>query len=342
MSCMFFEEIFKSKGYKKIIENFRNKLRNNGDSTRNFYCHVLNTHKIHYFIDTLINLGVNRTKESLENEINEIGCKFNDLTDYGCLILMGPKFYNIILEKITNRGNYSSLGALQLDIIYEIIVPLYNFIKNFSKLNNKEIFSFIYAIFLEKPVDLQVFPYFLEIENSSGFFEAFSILNLSPIKDKLDKKEKDFQNKSDNTNLLNIIKTKYQINDINLKKVTDTMLPVQQIFSPIGSIERIITSIKIRKNPIDKFQEDQIENAILKVVRGIYELHAKQLVGLNKDASDFITDISEHFSQLIEKQKEELINTLKIQTKNKSDIIQITTDCLKKEILDYVDRFYFS
>ena len=131
MSCMFFEEIFKSKGYKKIIENFRNKLRNNGDSTRNFYYHVLNTHKIHYFIDTLINLGVNRTKESLENEINEIGCKFNDLTDYGCLILMGPKFYNIILEKITNRGNYSSLGALQLDIIYEIIVPLYNFIKNF-------------------------------------------------------------------------------------------------------------------------------------------------------------------------------------------------------------------
>lgn len=338
MSTQLIEALFKSGGYKKILENFQNKLLDNGTFLKDYGKDSLNESRISHFIKIMMSFGVDHTGESLRREIASNGTRFHNLLDYGRLILIGPKIYNLLLEKITNRGNYTSFGALKLDIMFEILIPVYQYIKSRSDLNLEETFCLIHGLLLERSVDLDYFQNFFEIEDSSGFFESLVFLDLSPFKEKLDRQEKQFQEKQDKNNLLDVIKTKYQINEVNLKSITDTMLPMQRIFSPIGGIERIINTIKIRKTKIDDYQELQIHKSIVSIIRAIYELYSKELVGRNKNFDNFLADVSEHFSSLIEKSKETLFGLLssKVQENHFGDPVSTISDLLKREIIDSI------
>lgn len=338
MGTQLIEVLFESGGYKKILENFQNKLLENGTSLKDYERNSLNEAKISYFIKTMMNFGIDHTEASLKKEIASIGSRFHNLFDYGRLILSGPKIYNLFLEKLTNRGNYTSLGALKLDLTFEIFIPLYKYIKHRSNLNLAETFCLIHGLLLEKSVDLENFQNHFEIEDSSGFFESLSFLDLSPFREKLERQEKQYLENLDKNNLLDVIKTKYQIDEVNLKSITETLLPMQRIFSPIGSIERIINTIKIKKTEIDDHQEYQIHKSIVSIIRAIYELHAKELVGKNKNFDHFLSDIAEQFSDLIEKSKQTLFDILysKVHENLSSDPISTISDLLKSELINSI------
>ena len=341
MTEVYLSEIFDLKGKTYILDNFQKKIINNYGSIKEFQKNKLDEDKIQKFIKILINLGVNRSKKSLEGEIEFIGRKFDNLINYGALLLMSPKIYNIILEKITNRGNYSSYEALLLDLIFEILIPFYNYVKKTSNLTSNEIFCLIHGLLREEEVNSQSIPNILDIEDSFGFFESFSFFNISPYKEKLEKKENQFQESLKKESFFDVIKSKYQIEDLTLKNVTDTMNPMQRIFSPMGNIERIITSIKIRKKRIDDLQENNIEKAVQSIVRAMFELYSKEMVGRNKNFENFLEDISKNFSVLIEKSKDAFFIGLtnKIYADSARDIIKTATEYIKQEIIEYMEKF---
>jgi len=341
MTEVYLHKVFDLKGKTHILDNFQKKIINNYGSLKEFQKNKLDENKIQLFINTLINLGADRSKNSLTEEIELIGKKFNNLINYGSLVLMAPKIYNIILEKITNRGNYASYQALILDLIFEILIPFYDYIKNTANLTSNEIFCLIHGLLREEDVDLQAFPNLLEIDNSYGFFESFSFFNISPYKEKLERKEKQFQESLKKESFFDVIKSKYQIENLTLKNVTDTMRPMQRIFSPMGNIERIITSIKIRKKRIDDLQEKNIEKAVLSIVRAMFELYSKEMVGRNKNFENFLEDISKNFSTLIEKSKNAFFIGLtnKIYADSARDIIKTATEYIKQEIIEYGEKF---
>ncbi|NHI93430.1 MAG: hypothetical protein EAX96_13165 [Candidatus Lokiarchaeota archaeon] len=342
MSELLLENIFNLRGYKHLLDNLEKKIIDKFNKLDALNKNKLNTNKINEFTNILIGFGGNRTQSSLEKEIELVGGKFRNLTNYGALILIGPKIYNNLLEKITNRGNYTSYEALYLDIIFDLIIPIYKYIKKMSTLSTKEVFCLIHGLLLEIPTDLNLFPYFLEIEESYGFFESFNLLNLSPYKEKLMRMEEEFERNRKKEDFLDVIKSKYQLGDLNLEKVTDTMKPMQRIFSPIGNIERLITTIKVTKRQIDENQKEIIEKSIYSIIRSIYELYSKEMVGKNQNFENFLNEIAENFSNLLEISKDLLLNELrnKIYGDYARDIIKTSTIFIKNEIINHILKSY--
>lgn len=336
MNELITENLFNLRGHKSILEMLEKKVKDKYYDLNELRQNRLDEKKKNDIINVIVSFGGNRTQDSLKKEVDLIGKKFDNLIDYASLILIGPKIYNKILEKISNRGNYGSYEALILDLIIELFVPLYKQIKKISNLTTQETFCAIHGFLREKPIDLDISSHFLEIDDSNGFFESFNLLKLSPYNEKIEKTEKDFKQNIEKEDLLDVIKLKYQVKDLSLKTVTDTMKPMQRIFSPIGNIERIITSIRIRKTRIDDFQEKNIEKSVYSIIRAIYELYSKEMVGKNKNFENFIDDICKNFADLIEKPKENLITRLKskILDDQARDIIKSATNFIKDEIIN--------
>lgn len=116
---------------------------------------------------------------------------------------------------------------------------------------------------------------------------------------------------------------------------------MKSITTPIGSIERILNFIKIRKKEINEEQIAQIKKTILSIIRGINRVHAEELVGSGRNFDSFYQDIAETLSILIEKPKGEIFSLLKSnvkETEGSEEIIESITKLIVKEILDYLRR----
>ncbi|MHA1146134.1 MAG: hypothetical protein ACTSRW_15460 [Candidatus Helarchaeota archaeon] len=270
-------------------------------------------------IDGLITHGLNRNAEELVQEFKELSQKLKSKKIYlAYFYLIGPAIRNELLKKLAIIEGYPSTGALELDLIFELLMPLFKNIYAHFDLINIEACLLARTIIFEYPLDLksreEFFPTFPE---SSGFLESQFLINTDPIRPRIEKTEhkikekkkrviRDLQGK---TNLLDVMRQRLQKKEVDLNAVSTVFNPIQQITVGADEIERYIRTSIIKKKKFEEHERKDLMKILDKIVRRVWDDNAIEISKMKenqplkyfRDINNKFTDYMFEDKQIIEK-----------------------------------------
>ncbi|NHI94871.1 MAG: hypothetical protein EAX96_20450 [Candidatus Lokiarchaeota archaeon] len=314
----FFEQDFS----KSLCEIFNRRI--NSKRTSNIYKQLTPDFQdqIALLVDGLVAHGVNRDPVELAREIKNLSYKLRtNRIIIAYIYLVGPLIRNEILKNISKIEGYPTIGALKLDLMYKLFMPLFQIVNSNMKLLNHEAISFIKASIFEHPLNLEEFvDIFPSFPDSIGFLESQFLISNEPIFSKILNAEKSIQIKNEQTlskvkekiNLINIIKNKLEKKELTLETAIDTLIPMQRVPTGGNEIERFVGTCFIKKTEMDDLQKKSFKKTINGMITKTYSDSAEKIVKLKENQPiTYFQEINDKFEDYILEESESIFSKLK-------------------------------
>jgi len=235
--------------------------------------------EIAYYVDGLCNHGVNRDPNQLANEIQILKKKLQSQSiNIALFYLVGPGIRNELSIRLSEIEGYPGRGALELHIIFDYLIPLYNIVnKHLSLDKNYKDYLFMKSILFELELKLDDRPEnFPSFPDSTGYIECQFLVDTEPLKSLIDKAEKLIQN---NLNRSRTFKEAFQ------KTKSSDREKIQSKVTHISAnkVEKILNSCIVKKTPLKDMEVITLENAIIDVLRDIHSNFAKEILTLSEN-----------------------------------------------------------